>query len=423
MNKLIVSLPWSYRSSDQTEKTFNSHLPQSNCEYTYVVCNETLTILNSGQAPMELLPKADTTVLVAPSQALSWHQIAIPKIPQSQMRAVLDGLLEEQLLDDTNLYALALSPATQIGKEGIKSWIACCNKAWLSESISKFEMAGHRVVQVTPAATPEQSGSASYVYITGTTEESFLTTVSQKGVLTFPISSHSQTHSPNFSNGYKLYIPDDAIVLSEPAAAALAEKILERPIQIRQPAIGLIESADTNWELAQFDQKLSGDGDGMKRLRRIWLAFWKGLAWRPARWGLIGLLLANVIGLNTWAWQQKNSLETKKTFLTNQLTQTFPQVKVVVDPMLQMNKELISLRQSTGSVSAQSYESVLSAFSLHTNAKTPPTMIEFIANKTTFTGLNWTDAEFTQVQLKMKANGYVLIRDGNRISVSPEVGL
>jgi hypothetical protein len=91
--------------------------------------------------------------------------------------------------------------------------------------------------------------------------------------------------------------------------------------------------------------------------------------------------------------------------------------------MLQMNKELISLRQSTGSVSAQSYESVLSAFSLHTNAKTPPTMIEFIANKTTFTGLNWTDAEFTQAQLKMKANGYVLIRDGNRISVSPEVGL
>lgn len=80
---------------------------------------------------------------------------------------------------------------------------------------------------------------------------------------------------------------------------------MERPIQIRQPAIGLIESADTNWELAQFDLKLSGDGDGMKRLRRIWLAFWKGLAWRPARWGLIGLLLANVIGLNTWAWQQK----------------------------------------------------------------------------------------------------------------------
>ena len=50
-------------------------------------------------------------------------------------------------------------------------------------------------------------------------------------------------------------------------------------------------------------------------------------------------------------------------------------------------------------------------------------MIEFIANKTTFTGLNWTDAESTQAQLKMKANGYVLIRDGNRISVSPEVGL
>jgi general secretion pathway protein L len=118
------------------------------------------------------------------------------------MRAVLDGLLEEQLLDDTNLYCFSTFACDlKLEKRELKSWIACCNKAWLSESISKFEMAGHRVVQVTPAATPEQSGSASYVYITGTTEESFLTTVSQKGVLTFPISSHSQTHSPNFSNG------------------------------------------------------------------------------------------------------------------------------------------------------------------------------------------------------------------------------
>jgi general secretion pathway protein L len=88
-----------------------------------------------------------------------------------------------------------------------------------------------------------------------------------------------------------------------------------------------------NWELAQFDQKLSGDGDGMKRIASHLAGILaRAIAWRPARWGLIGLLLANVIGLNTWAWQQKNSLETKKTFLTNQLTQTFPQVKVVVDP-------------------------------------------------------------------------------------------
>ena len=46
-----------------------------------------------------------------------------------------------------------------------------------------------------------------------------------------------------------------------------------------------------------------------------------------------------------------------------------------------------------------------------------------MTNKTTFTGLNLTDAEFAQAQLKMKANGYTLTRDGNRIAVAPEVGL
>ena len=339
------------------------------------------------------------------------------------MRAVLDGLLEEQLLDDTSLTAIALSPKAQIGKEGIKTWIATCNKAWLSESIAQFETAGHRVVQVVPAFEPEKSESESYAFITGTTEEAFLTTVSVKGVLTFPMSSHTQTQSSNLSSGLKQHIPNDAIVFSEPAVAEIAENILERSIQIRQISVGLLDSADTEWELAQFDQKLSGDGDGIKRIRRTWQAFWQSMAWRPARWGLIGLLLANVIGLNAWAWHQKNSLETKKTLIANQLTQIFPQVKVVVDPLLQMNKEMASLRQITGSVSAQNFETVLSAFSLHTGTNSPPTTIEFMTNKTTFTGLNLTDAEFAQAQLKMKANGYTLTRDGNRIAVAPEVGL
>ena len=423
MNKLIVSLPWSYTSSDLPETRLNSHIPQSNCEFAFVVSNEARTILSSGHAPLELLPKADITILVAPAQALSWHQIAIPKVSQSQMRAVLDGLLEEQLLDDTSLTAIALSPKSQIGKEGIKTWIATCNKAWLSESIAKFETAGQRVVQVVPAFEPEKSESESYAFITGTTEEAFLTTVSVKGVLTFPMSSHTQTQSSNLSSGLKQHIPNDAIVFSEPAVAEIAENILERSIQIRQISVGLLDSADTEWELAQFDQKLSGDGDGIKRIRRTWQAFWQSMAWRPARWGLIGLLLANVIGLNAWAWHQKNSLETKKTLIANQLTQIFPQVKVVVDPLLQMNKEMASLRQITGSVSAQNFETVLSAFSLHTGTNSPPTTIEFMTNKTTFTGLNLTDAEFAQAQLKMKANGYTLTRDGNRIAVAPELGL
>ena len=226
MNKLIVSLPWSYTSSDLPETRLNSHIPQSNCEFAFVVSNEARTILSSGHAPLELLPKADITILVAPAQALSWHQIAIPKVSQSQMRAVLDGLLEEQLLDDTSLTAIALSPKSQIGKEGIKTWIATCNKAWLSESIAKFETAGQRVVQVVPAFEPEKSESESYAFITGTTEEAFLTTVSVKGVLTFPMSSHTQTQSSNLSSGLKQHIPNDAIVFSEPAVAEIAENIL-----------------------------------------------------------------------------------------------------------------------------------------------------------------------------------------------------
>jgi len=420
MNKLIVALPWSSRETGQSDATSNSNLLASKHEYLFVVCNDSRTVLQSGQATLELLPKTDVTVLVAPIQALSWHQIALPKVPKAQIRAVVDGQLEELLLDDAGMCAIALSPNVQFGNVGIKSWVATCNKAWLSKSISIFETAGHRVIQVAPALAPDQSGAEPCIYVTGTTDEAYFTALSSKGILTVPVSKHTQTLAPNLSNSLKLFIPNNAIVLSEPAVASLAETMWGRPVQIRQQSVGLIESADTNWELAQFDLKLSGDGDGIKRLRRHWFTFWKNAAWRPARWGLIGILLANITGLNAWSWKQKSDLENKQTLLTEQLTQTFPQIKVVVDPMLQMSKEINTLRQSTGTASSQSFESVLTALSQNTKTNTPPAMIEYKANKTILTGLNWTSAEYEQAQSKMKAIGYTLSRDGNRIIISTE---
>ena len=425
MSKLIVSLPWRLQNSNTPSPLGPLGLPggpseaamATGLEYSYALTNDANTLLNSGSADLNLLPPADKTILVAPAQALSWHQIDLPKVPKARLRAALDGLLEDRLLDDTHAMSFALSPDASAGKAAAGVWVAACDKAWLTGAIASFEKAGCRVTQVVPEFWPVSEAA---VFVTGSEEDAWLTRAAADGVLTLPLRSNDLTGS---TRALLADFPADALVMAEPAVAALAEQALARPVVLRQSASGLLHSAQSQWELAQFEQRLSGDGEGIKRLRRAWQTFWQTAAWRPARWGLVAILLANVVGLNAWAWQQKSNQATKRTQLGALLTQSFPGVKVVVDPQLQMSKEMALLRQATGAVSTQNFESILSAFSTSVSVNIESTAIEFIANTVTLKGIKLAAAELSTVQAKLKTAGYSLTMDGDRAIVKAEVGL
>jgi general secretion pathway protein L len=146
MSKLIVALPYPSPASHGGAATSGSAV------YDFVLSKDG----HSGTLCLGDLPKADTTVLVVPARALSWHQVDLPKVPKARLRAALDGLLEEHLLDDTSALALALSPDAQAGKASAGAWVAACDKAWLSAAIQTFEAAGCRVTQVVPEFWPSR---------------------------------------------------------------------------------------------------------------------------------------------------------------------------------------------------------------------------------------------------------------------------
>ncbi len=422
MSKLIVSLPWrlpntSTPASPGSPSRSSDASMATSLEYSYALSNDTNALLSSGSAGLNLLPQADKTILVAPAQALSWHQIDLPKVPKARLRAALDGLLEDRLLDETHAMSFALSPDATSGKAATGVWVAACDKPWLTGAIAAFEMAGCRVTQVVPEFWPVPEA---VVCVTGTEDDAWLTRAAADGVLTLPLRSNDLSGS---TSALLADFPADAAVLAEPAVAALAEQALARPVVLRQSTAGLLQSAQSPWELAQFEQRLSGDGEGIKRLRRAWQTFWQTAAWRPARWGLVAILLANVIGLNAWAWQQKSSLDAKRAQLGTLLTKTFPGVKVVVDPQLQMAKEMALLRQATGAISAQNFESILSAFSTSAGVNAESTAIEFVANTVTLKGIKLADPELSMVQTKLKTVGYSLKMDGDRAIVKAELGL
>ncbi|MDO8767435.1 MAG: type II secretion system protein GspL [Burkholderiaceae bacterium] len=419
MSKLIVFLPWRLPNSGASHSpgapAGTASAPVSaSLEYSYALANDANGLISSGTAPLNLLPQADKTILVAPAQALSWHQIDLPKIPKARLRAALDGLLEDRLLDDTSAMSFALSPDAPVGKATAGVWVVACDKAWLTGSIHAFEAAGCRVTQVVPEFWPVEQ---TVVCVTGSLEDAWLTRAAPDGVLTVPLRAQGITGS---INALLADFPSDAAVLAEPAVAALAEQSLARQVVLRQSAAGLLQSAQSLWELAQFEQRLSGDGEGIKRLRRAWQTFWQTAAWRPARWGLVAVLLANIIGLNAWAWQQQSALTAKRALLGKLLTQTFPGVKVVVDAPLQMAKEMTLLRQATGAISAQNFEAILSSFGTSVVINTAPNAIEFAATTVNFKGLKLADNELSMAKAKLKNLGYTLSVDGDTTRIKAE---
>ena len=410
MSKLIVSLP------------YPSFAGNSNTSYQYVLSHDAQnrdTRGNTGVATLSELPKADATILVVPAQALSWHQIDLPKVPKARLRAALDGLLEERLLDDTNALALALSPEAQTGKAAVAAWVAACDKDWLKSAVQAFDAAGCRITQVVPEFWPQDEAQ---IVVSGVPEEAWITRADAQGVITVPLRAGDTSGVlgallANFS--------PETPISAEPAVVALAEQIFSHKVALRQRSEGLLQSATSLWELAQFEQSLSGDSQGVKSVIRHWQNFWQSPAWRPARWGLAAALLANIVGLNMWAWQQQASLNAKRTQMNNLLTQSFPNVKVVVDAPQQMSRELIALRQSTGANTTQNFETMLSAFSNSNSASAgvfnAPTAIEYAANGINLKGIKLAGNELTAAQSKLKTLGYTLTQTGDTANVKVQV--
>lgn len=421
MSKLIVSLPY-HGAVSSVGSAING-----NTLYHFLLSKDGQNDRNAdgqnrgktGALSLGELPKADTTVLVVPARALSWHQIDLPKVPKARLRAALDGLLEEHLLDDTNAMALALSPEAQSGKAVAGTWVAACDKTWLNSAIKAFEASGCRVTQVVPEFWPQNEPMIS---VTGTPEEAWITRADSQGVMTIPL------HAGDTSGILAAFLanfPAMTPIGAEPAVVALAEASLPNKVEVRQHAAGLLHSASSLWELAQFEQSLSGDSQGMKNVIRHWQSFWQSPAWRPARWGVVALLFANVVGLNAWAWQQQKSLANKRAQLSMIVTQTFPSVKTVVDPTLQMAREMSLLRQSTGASSAQNFESMLSAFSSSNSSSAgvfnTPNAIEYVANGMNLKGIKLVGNDLTAMQAQLKPMGYSLTQNGEITSIKVQV--
>ncbi len=399
MSSLIVSLPL----APATGST----------EWAYALVSAARTPESHGTAPAALLPRPSgagaEVVALVPPQALAWHRVQLPKgtaAGSPRLRAVLEGLLEEQLLDDPESLHLAVQPGAR-PEEPV--WVAVCDRAWLAGALQALEAADRPVGRIVPEFAPEGEPA---LYAIGEPEQALAVLAGSEGVLALPLAASALALLPELA--------EDAPRLAEPAVASLAEHALQQKFALLQAPQRWAQAVQSRWDLGQFEFASSARARAMKKLAGGWAEILRAPRWRPARWGAALLVLANLVGLNAWAWKERASLEAKRELVRRTLTQTFPNVKVVVDAPVQMEREVAALRQQTGASSSRDLEALLGALAAAVPAGRSPTALEFTPGELRATGLALSPDDVRTISATLRSLGYAAHAQGTVLVVTAE---
>ena len=409
MSTLIICLP----------PLVSGALPGAAAAYDYAVTSDGRTATVQASAPLALLPavaRGGEIVAVVPVAMLSWHRVEIPKgvgMGSPRVRVILESLLEDRLLDEADQLHLALAPDAAAGAA---TWVAACDKRWLRAHLQALEAAGRPIGRIVPEFSPVAGPLQLHVLGDADTPQMVATGGAVVGVQYLPFSAAAMSLLPLPS---VLSVPGvvmedndadagaDMLVFAEPIHAAQAEHLLQRKVGLLTRPQRWLDASRSPWDLAQLELLSSGRTRTVKRLSGVGRDLWQSSAWKPARWGMLLLLLANLVGLNVWAWKEQSALARQRAAMVSTLTQTFPQVKVVVDAPVQMERQVAALRQATGVSSGRDLEAMLAALVTALPSDRSADGIEFVAGEARFKGLKLQGADTAPLVAQLKALGYI----------------
>jgi general secretion pathway protein L len=259
--------------------------------------------------------------------------------------------MEDQLLDDAQNLHFAVFEAPLAGDNAAaNAWVAVCDRAWLQGHLQALEAAGRTVGRLAAECTPTAAG-ASQALVVGEGQDAHVQICTEHGVRLMPWQGA----------GLALVLAEpDMEIRAQPAAMALAQNSFGNRVQLQSHSEHLLEAARAPWNLAQLELTDSASGRLGKRVRTGWQQLLQAPQWRPVRWGLLGLALVHIVALNALAWQQRSQLDQQRSAMQRMLQQTFPDVQLVVDAPLQMQRAVDDLARARGVGSGTELGRVLS---------------------------------------------------------------
>jgi len=197
--------------------------------------------------------------------------------------------------------------------------------------------------------------------------------------------------------------PEGARLSASPAASTAAEEWLDGPVAVVSPAERALEATRSLWNLRQFELARRSKGiralrDGLRGLRSP--------AWRPLRYGVVALVLTQLIGLNLWAWRLRSEIDARRTAQVALLQASFPQVRAVLDAPLQMRREVALLRSAAGKPDETDLEPLLQAAAAVWPADLAAVdAIRFEPGRLTLAASSWDASRIEQFRAQLRPHG------------------
>ena len=414
MSILVVQIPprSRLRSGAGVVDATDSGRPAT--EYTYVTSPDGLALETQGRCAAALFPKATTVIAVLADTDVSWHRIALPRAPAARMPAALGGVLEDALLEDTDDVHLALAPNASAGQP---TWVAAVSRRWLRAELAALEQADVFVDRVVPMAWPDDppighfsetsvdpASGAHGVELHWAHADGVATVRLQGGL------ARALVPSP---------APPETRWSATPGAVAAAEQWLGGPVRVMPPGQRLLQAARSLWNLRQFE--LARRNRSMRALRDSARKFFSP-EWRPIRWGLAALVVAQIGGLNLWAWHQRGAIEARTTAMQNLVKATYPNANpqdILRDADAVMQRESQALRTLAGRPGDTDLETMLqAAASAWPPGRAAVEAIRFEPGKLTLSATGWSDPEIAQFRSLLRPNGWAVDAAEGRLVLS-----
>lgn len=387
--------------------------------YPYVVTSDGQTANAKGHAAIGNLPPNGKTAykvaVIVPAERLSWHRVELPpgiNIKSTRLRAVLEGILEERLLDAPELLHFAIEPESA-NKNLI--WVVACDKGWLQMQTRMLEQAGYPASVILPEFEPEQE--TTQVHFCGDAAAPRMVICNPEGVTVLPATAESVKLARHCAAAAK-----DLVIAAPPELVDLAGILWGVPINIAMPEQRLLSRLRSSWNLAQFGFATSSSGRQWKRFEERLTRLALDRQWQGLRWGLAMLLIVNVAGLNAWAWKEASLIAAKQSLVHEVFSRTFPRVSPIIDPALQMEREVAALKRTAGILSGKDMEAMLGVLAAEAPPARIPANLDFASQELKAKGLALKSAEISALTSRLQKRGYVTHIDGDQLTMKAEAG-
>lgn len=352
--------------------------------------------------------KPERVTLVVPVNALAWHLVNVPvalKIKSdSRLLPALQGLLEDRLLDEADNAHIALAPSATSGAQALAM---VCDRTWLHGWVKAFAAASIRITRIAPEVDPSMLEAIGQgVISTGHNYTSYASFADDGSLCTFPLPDGG------------VFVPAEDQVHATAAAhsdsvAAFGENRVHLLADLR--FVELLRQS--KWDMAQHDLAITGLNRIKKQAALATQAFVSGKQWRAARFACIAIAAVYGLGNSFMLYQSNQSLTEKQALVHEKTRNAFPNLTVLIDPVLQAKRELATLKRQQGMQEANDFLPLVTAAgaALGTTGS-KPSSLEYADKALVITGLNDKDAPGFISRLQDK--GYAAVQSSNSVRLT-----